>query len=69
MASYAEIRNYVEQNFGFYPKSCWIAHMKELCGLPVKISNNRYDVSKRTNPCPDDKQYAIRKAFQYFNMI
>lgn len=69
MATYDEIRDYVKKNFGFYPKTCWIAHMKELCGLPVKIAPNRYDQNKRTNPCPLDKQASIKKAFQHFGMI
>ena len=69
MATYKQIQNYVRNNYGFSPKTCWIAHMKELCGLPVAVSHNRYSMKNRTNPCPPEKQPAIRKAFQYFGML
>ena len=38
MATYKEIQGYVKETYGFLPKTCWIAHMKELCGIPVKLS-------------------------------
>lgn len=69
MATYKEIQNYVKSKYGFQPKSCWIAHMKELCNIPAKISHNRYDLTKREKPCPVDKQTAIMDAFKYFGMI
>ena len=34
-ATYQEIRKWVLQNYGFEPKTCWIAHCKELNGLPL----------------------------------
>ena len=69
MATYKEIQSYVKTNYGFVPKSCWIAHMKEICKLPVKISPNRYSTDKRENPCPPEKMEAIKVAFLHFNMI
>ena len=69
MATYKQIEEYVRKNYGFRPKTCWIAYMKELCGLPVKVAHNRYSESERTNPCPIDKQEAIREAFKYFYML
>ena len=30
MTIYAQIQAWVKANHGFVPKSCWIAHMKEL---------------------------------------
>ena len=69
MATYKEIQSYVKSKYGFQPKTCWIAHMKELCGLPVKVSHNRYSLEKREKPCPDDKQLAIKDAFKHFGMI
>lgn len=38
MATYKEIQDYVKATYGFVPKSCWIAHMKEICEIPVKIA-------------------------------
>lgn len=68
MATYKEIQTYVKEKYGFLPKTCWIAHMKEVCGLPVKVAPNRYSLDKREKPCPPEKQYAIRDAFQHFDM-
>lgn len=41
MATYKEIQGYVKETYGFSPKTCWIAHMKEVCGIPVKNAPNR----------------------------
>ncbi len=69
MATYKEIQSYVKNKSGFTPKSCWIAHVKEICGLSPRISPNRKDNGVRQFPCPDDKVEAIKMAFQYFEMI
>lgn len=69
MATYKEIQQYVKQKYGYIPKTCWIAHMKEVCGIPVKVAPNRSDVNKRKKPCPEEKQDAIRDAFIHFNML
>ncbi len=69
MATYKEIQGYVKDKYNFAVKTCWIAHMKEICGLTVKMANNRYSPNDRTNPCPNEKQDAIRDAFKHFKMI
>ena len=69
MATYKEIQEYVKDKYGFQPKTCWIAHMKEVCGLPVNVAVNRIDINRRVRPCPDDKQKAIRDAFSHFGML
>lgn len=69
MATYKEIQEYVKGKYGFQPKTCWIAHMKEVCGLPVKVAPNRYSLDKREKPCPPEKQDAIRDAFRHFEML
>ena len=33
MSTYRRIQEYVKRQYGFTPKTCWIAHVKELCGL------------------------------------
>lgn len=68
MATYKQIQDWVKLNHGFVPKSCWIAHCKEIEGLPVKISPRRYSSKVRQVPCPDDKKSAIVAAFHHFNM-
>ncbi len=69
MAAYKQIQAYIKEKHGLTVKSCWIAHMKEICGLPVKVSPRRYDVNVRQVPCPEDKQPIIREAFKHFRMI
>ena len=67
MATYKEIQIYVKNKHGFTPKTCWIANVKELCGLPMKDAWNRS--GQRTNPCPSDKIKCIKNAFKHFKMI
>jgi len=69
MATYKEIQEYVKNRYGFSPKTCWIAHTKEICGLHVKVAPNRNSLNKREVPCPPDKVQAIKSALQYFRMI
>ncbi len=69
MATYEAIQEYVKRKYNVSIKSCWIAHMKEVCGLDVKMSPKRYDENKRTNPCPDSKKYMIEDAFRHFGMV
>lgn len=69
MATYKEIQEYVSINFGYLPKTCWIAHIKEIYGLSPKTANNRIDLNKRKHPCPENKLRDIKKAFQHFGMI
>jgi len=67
MATYKQIREYVKQKFGYTPKDCWIAHTKELSGLPVKRSHRR--TGERVYPCPEVKLGDIQDAFRHFRMI
>ena len=69
MASYKEIQVYVKHMYGFTPESCWMAHAKKMCGIPVRMAPNRKDPNKRVNPCPEDKFHAIKDAFRHFSMI
>lgn len=69
MATYAQIQEYVRSQYGFTPQTCWIAHVKELCGLPVRQAYNRYDPGVREKPCPPEKVEPIKAAFRHFGMI
>lgn len=69
MATYKEIQTYVREVNGYSAKSCWIAHMKEVCGLNPKVSARGYSVHERVHPCPRDKQKDIKGAFRHFGMI
>ena len=67
MATYSQIQQWVAREYGWQPKSCWIAHCKELKGLSLGIAPNRQGIDRRV-PCPDHKQAAIFHAFRNFGM-
>lgn len=69
MVTYKQIQEYVKENYGVSIKTCWIAHMKEMCGLPRRTAPNRIDKNSRVYPCPVDKKEMILKAFKHFGMI
>ena len=69
MATYKEIKNYVLSEYGISIETCWIAHMKEMCGIKVIVAPNRKNVTKRKKPCPKDKEEYIRNAFRFFKMF
>jgi len=68
MATYREIQAYVKQRYGYQPKTCWIAHVKELVGLPISKAPNRQG-EQRVNPCPAEKRADIEEAFRHFRML
>lgn len=67
MATYKQIQDYVKKENGFVPKTCWIAHAKEISGLPVKKSHKRK--GKRQVPCPPNKLKPIQNDFRHFRMV
>lgn len=69
MATYKQIQEWVRKNYGFTVKTCWIAHVKEICGLEPRKAPNRRNKNKRENPCPPDKIEPIKQAFRHFGMI
>jgi len=68
MATYRQIQDWVKKNYGFTIKTCWIAHVKEISGLPVKRAHNRRWVI-RLEFCPPEKIEPISKALKHFEMI
>lgn len=68
MATYKEIQKWVKKKFGYQPKACWIADVKEQCGLPVRKAWNRQS-NKRMFPCPKEKVKDIKAGFRRFGMI
>lgn len=69
MATYKEIQDYVKNKYDFMPQTCWIAHMKNLCGINTRKAPNRISENSRKKPCPLSKQKYIKEAFKHFNMI
>ena len=69
MATYKDIQNKVKEKFGYIPKTCWIADVKDKCGLEVKESANRISGDERSNPCPINKIKDLKEAFQDLGLI
>jgi hypothetical protein len=68
MATYQQIQSWVKQRYGFLPKTCWIAHVKHMCGLPMRKAPNRQG-AERVEPYPPKKVEPIRAALRHFGMI
>lgn len=68
MATYKQIQTWVKQQHGFVPKTCWIAHVKYMSGLPMRKAPNRQG-AERVVPCPQEKVAPIRAALKHFGMI
>jgi hypothetical protein len=62
-ASDQEIKKWVLRKHGFVPESAWIAHCKELFGLIAPVDGSH------ENPCPPEKQAAIKQAFREFGLL
>ncbi len=68
MATYRQLAEWVRSRYGWTPKTCWIAHCKELKDLPVRRAWNRRG-NQRMVPCPPERREAIFAAFRHFGMI
>ena len=68
MATYKQIETWIWNRYGWKPKTCWLAHCKELAGLARRDAPNRYGRERRVL-CPPAKRYAIFEAFQHFKML
>jgi hypothetical protein len=68
MATYDQIRAWVKAHHGFVPKTCWIAHVKELNGLGPRVAHNRLG-RERAVPCPANKRHALEQALGHFGML
>lgn len=68
-ATYAEIKAYVQKNYGFKVSTLYIAQMKDKAGL-AKRDAHWLKPAKNTVPvCPPEKEKAIMDVFRYFNLI
>ena len=65
MDKYDEISKYVKNKYGFVPKPCWIADVKEMLGLPLQ-KGRKFKAEKRKYPCPPEKIDIIKKAINHF---
>lgn len=69
MATYNQIQDFVKSKRGYIVKTCWIAHVKDVCGLQPRVAPNRESERRRRNLCPPEKVDSIEEAFRHFGMI
>jgi len=68
MAPNKQNQNWVNVQYGFMPKTCWIADEKNKVGLPLSWAPNRKG-DQQVSPCPPEKEETIRAALRNFGMI
>ena len=69
MATDAEIGKFVQQHHGFIPKPGWIAHVKEVHGIPTLRGAKRARRGHDAEPCPPEKREAIEEALRHFGVM
>jgi len=69
MATYAQIQQDVRKHHHRSVKTCWIAHVKELNGLPVRTASNRTSPNVRQVPCPTEVRPIIEASMRRLRML
>ena len=69
-ATYEEIRNWVQEHYGFHVTNLNIAQVKQMHGI---IERQNYNLPKsknyRTPETPKEKKEAITEALRHFQMV
>ncbi|MEQ1821725.1 MAG: hypothetical protein ABL949_04390 [Fimbriimonadaceae bacterium] len=68
MATYKEIQDFIQTRHGTEVQTCWIAHVKEQVGLPMRSAANRQG-SQRVKPCPPNKKGLILEAMRELGVL
>ena len=68
-ATYAEIKQYVLENFGLKVSQLYIAQVKRKHGLIERINYNVGEGKARVPQVPEEKEKAIEDALRHFQMI
>lgn len=69
MATYRQIQEHVRAKHGRTVKTCWIAHVKELNGLAMRVAPNRHSAHERINPCPPGIRLLIEASMRQLGML
>lgn len=67
-ATYAEIKSYVKEKYGFKVSTLYIAQIKDKTGLEKRKNYNLGSGEGRVPICPPEKEEAIMDAFRHFNL-
>ena len=68
-ATYAQIKEYVLNKYGFKVSSLNIAQVKQECGIIERKNYNKPSDDYKQPICPKHKADAIKDAFRHFRMI
>lgn len=60
MTTYKALQDHVRATHGRVMQSCWIAHVKEMNGLPVDSRRT----GERQKPCPPEYRPVIERAMR-----
>lgn len=69
MATYKAIQDDIKSKHALSMKTCWIAHVKELNGLPVRKAHNRDPSGIRQEPCPTRYRQLIEDSMRRLGML
>ena len=69
MATYKNIQDDVKNIHNITITIGWIAHVKELNGLPLKKVNYRAPITDREHKCPDDVIPIIEESMRRLGML
>ena len=68
-ATYAEIKAYIEEKYGFKVSTLYIAQMKDKVGMEKRKNYDPGSGEGKVPICPPEKEAAIMDAFRHFNLI
>lgn len=68
MATYKQIQNETKRQFGFVPKTCWIADIKAENGLTSRVAANR-EGEDRKYPCPAEKRTRLTQVMRTLGVV
>ena len=69
-ATYAELKAYIEEKYGFKVSNLYIAQAKAALGIKERENYNKPKKTKgKTLVCPPEKMRAIQEALRHFKMI
>ena len=68
-ATYDVIRDETRRQYGFSPKSCWIAHVLSDFGTTKRQAWNRLDPEKRAVPCPPRRPVDVERVLRELSCI
>lgn len=69
IATYEDIKTYIEQKDGFKVSTLYIAQVKDKVGLEKQMTFKDRPAKGRVPNCPPEKEAAIMDAFRHFGMI